>query len=249
MPYKYAADGSISFSEVNGVKLPLFVHADGKEAPFDADSALGTITARNAEARSHREAKEAAEGRLRTFDGITDPAAALKALTTVKNLDEKQLIAAGDRDRAVSEAIKATEALYAPFKTRAEALEMELIVEKIGGAFSRSKFIAEKIAAPTDMVQATFGPRFKLVEGKVVATTSDGNQVFSRTKPGEPAEFEEALEILVDQYPHRAAILKGTGASGGGAQGGGGNGNSRNSDLAGLPPVARLTEARRRGIT
>ena len=37
-----------------------------------------------------------------------------------------------------------------------------------------------------------------------------------------PADFDEALELLVDAYPHKASILKGSGASGGGAGGGGG---------------------------
>ncbi len=43
----------------------------------------------------------------------------------------------------------------------------------------------------------------------------------SPANPGEPASFDEALAIIVQAYPHRDTILKGTGASGSGAQGGG----------------------------
>lgn len=253
MPFKYNADGSIALAEHNGAKLPIYVHADGKEAPFDADGALSTISARNAEAKQHREAKEAAEARLKSFEGITDPAAALKALTTVKNLDEKQLIAAGERDKAVQEAIKATEQTYAPWKTKAEQLEQQLVGEKIGGAFARSKFIAEKVAVPADMVQAAFGSRFKLEEGKVVAYGADGNKVYSRSNPGNPADFEEALELLVDQYPHKASILKGSGASGSGAggsggQGGGGKQTITRAQFQALSPAEQAAKARDKNV-
>ena len=38
------------------------------------------------------------------------------------------------------------------------------------------------------------------------------------------AEFDEALELLVDQHPDKATILKGDGQSGGGAEGDKGGG-------------------------
>jgi hypothetical protein len=66
-------------------------------------------------------------------------------------------------------------------------------------------------------VQARFGQNFKIENGKIVATDLTGNKIFSRARPGEHADFEEALEILVDQYPHKDQILKGTGSSGSGA--------------------------------
>lgn len=255
MPFKYDANGAIVTADHNGQKLPVFVHPDGKEAPFDADGALSTISARNAEAKSHRERAEAAEGKLAAFKDITDPAAAARALATVKNLDEKQLIAAGERDKAVQEAIRATEEKFSPFKAKAETLEQQLIGERIGGAFARSKFIAEKVAIPADMVQAAFGQRFKLEDGKVVAYGADGNKVYSRTNPGNPADFEEALELLVEQYPNRAQILKGSGASGSGAQGGGGAGGGggkktmTRAQFDALDPAAKAAAVKTTTIT
>lgn len=224
MPFKYDADGAIVLQDVNGQKLPVFVGADGKEAPFDGDGTVSTISRLNGEAKSHRERAEKAEGTLKGFEGITDPAAALKALTTVKNLNDKQLVDAGEVQRVKDETIKSVRAEFEPFVTKAKDLEQQLYGEKIGGAFARSKFIAEKIAVPVDMVQATFGNRFKIEGGKTIATDSNGQQIFSRTRHGEPADFEEALEIMVDQYPYKANILKGSGASGGGASGGGAQG-------------------------
>jgi hypothetical protein len=66
------------------------------------------------------------------------------------------------------------------------------------------------------------------------------------------AKFDEALEILIDQYPYRDSILKSTGASGGGAQGGsgGGSGGKTMSRAAfdALPP-AKQAEVARSGTT
>jgi hypothetical protein len=108
-----------------------------------------------------------------------------------------------------------------------DTLKGELYAEKIGGSFARSKFIADKVAIPADMVQAAFGRHFGIEGGKIVAKDANGNQLFSRTRHGEPADFDEALELLVDAYPHTASILKGSGASGGGAGGGGGGGGGK----------------------
>lgn len=222
MPFKLDADGNIVTQEVNGQKLPVFVHGDGKESPFDGDSTIATISRLNGEAKSHRERAEKAEGSLKAYEGITDPGAALKALNTVKNLDDKKLVDAGEVERVKAEAIKSVQAQFEPIVKERDTLQTQLYEEKIGGAFARSKFISEKVAIPPDMVQAAFGPRFKVENGKTVAVDANGQPIFSRTRHGEPADFDEALEIMIDQYPHKASILKGSGASGGGASGGNG---------------------------
>lgn len=221
MPFKLTPEGQIAVQEVNGVKLPIHVGADGKESPFDGDATIATISRLNGEAKGHRERAEKAENSLKTFEGITDPAAAIKALSTVKNLDDKKLVDAGEVEKVKDEAIKSVRAEFEPVVAKAKDLESQLYNERIGGAFARSKFVTEKLAIPADMVQAAFGARFNIENGKVVATDSNGNAVFSRTKHGELADFDEALEILVDSYPGKASILKGSGASGGGANNGG----------------------------
>jgi hypothetical protein len=75
------------------------------------------------------------------------------------------------------------------------------------------------------MVQARFGNAFKLEGDAIVAYDTTGNKIFSRLKPGDIAGFDEALDILIDAYPYRDHILKGSGASGGGAAGGAGVGD------------------------
>lgn len=250
MPFKIdPTTGAIVTQDVNGQKLPVFVHADGKEVPFDGDSTISTISRLNGEAKSHRERAETAETALKTFEGIADPAAARKALETVKNLDDKKLVDAGEVEKVKAEAIKAIEEKYAPTVKKVTALEQQLYGEKIGGAFARSKVIAEKFAIPADLVQARFGSAFKIEGDKVVAYDASGNRIFSRARPGEVADFEEALETLVDQYPYRDQILKGSGASGSGAggngnQGAGGKKTLTRDQFSKLDPTAQSAAAR-----
>ncbi|PLC07590.1 hypothetical protein CY658_05035 [Variovorax sp. RO1] len=244
MPFKIdPATGAIIVQDVNGQKLPVFVHADGKETPFDGDSTIATISRLNGEAKSHRERAEAAEGKLKPFEGIEDPAAARKALETVKNLDDKKLVDAGQVETIKNEAIKAVRAEFEPVVAERDKLKGDLYGEKIGGAFARSKTIAEKFAIPADLVQARFGSAFKVEEGKTVAYDGQGNKIYSKSRPGELADFDEALETLVDQYPYKDSILKGSGASGGGASGGnpgaGGKKTLTRAQLEAIPSAER----------
>ena len=204
---------------------PVYIHDDGKEIAFDAPASMQKIHQLNAEAKEHREKAKSFENIAKAFEGI-DPVEAAKAVDIVKNLDAKKLIDAGEVERIKSEMIKTLDAKYKPFVDKASELEAELFSEKVGGSFSRSKLIAEKLAIPVDLVQAKFGSAFKVENGQVVGY--DGkNPIPSRTRPGEIADFDESLEFLIDKYPHRDSILKGSGAVGTGAVGntGGGGGN------------------------
>ena len=107
--------------------------------------------------------------------------------------------------------------------TERDAVQQQLHSELIGGGFARSKFIQDNIAVPVDMIQATFGKNFQIENGKVVAVGADGQKIYSRTRPGEIADFDEALETLVGGYQYKDSILKGSQSQGGGFQGGGGN--------------------------
>lgn len=224
---------------------PLYKADDGKDVPFDAPHTVATISRLNGEAQGHRTRAEAAEASLKKFEGITDADAAKKALETVKNLDDKKLIDAGQVETIKAEAIKAVEEKYKPIVEERDRLQGDLYGEKIGGAFSRSPLIVgekAKFAIPADLVQARFGQHFKIEDGKTVATDSAGNKIYSKARPGEYADFDEALEIIVDAYPHKDSILKSSGNSGSGAQNNGGGGNG--ADLSKLSPVERINAAR-----
>lgn len=239
--------------EVNGTTYaaiengnPVFIHADGKELAFDAAGTIVTISRLNAEAKSHREGKEQALEKLKAFDGIEDANAAREALKTVKNFDAKKFVDAGEVEKIKSEAIKAVEEKFAPVVRERDRLNQQLVSEILGGGFARSKFIADKVAVPAEMVQATFGHQFKVENGKVIGHDAAGNPLYSRSKPGDLAGIDEALEMIIDGVPFRDRILKSAGASGGGAQGAG-NGAGAGAKVMSrtqfdtLDPVARVT--------
>ena len=230
MPFKYDTAGLIVTADHKGVKLPVFIDAKGEEAPFDADSTVTTIARINNESKQYREAKEAAEGTLKKIDPkiIADPAAAVKALDIAANLDAGQLIKVGEVERVKNEIKLAFEAQLTDLTKQNTGLKDELYSEKIGGAFTRSKLIVDgpdrKFSVPVDMVQARFGHHFGIEDGKMYAVDASGNKLYSRTTPGNLADFDEALMMLVDAYPYKEQILKGSSGSGGGA----GNGNGNN---------------------
>jgi len=208
------------YAEIQDGK-PVYVEDDGAEVAFDAPGTRNTITRLNTEAKDNRLRAKAAEDAMKAFEGIDDPAAAKKALETIANLDQKKLVDAGQVEQANAERDKAWQAKLDDITGKAQTFEQQLYAEKIGGSFARSKYIADKLAVPADMVQAAFGQSLKIEDGKVVAYDAQGQKIFSRSRPGELADFDEAIETLVSQYPHRDHILKGSGATGSGALNGG----------------------------
>jgi len=96
-----------------------------------------------------------------------------------------------------------------------------------------SFFVGEKkkTTLPPDIGEAYFGKNFKVEEidgeSKLRAYYSNGEPIISRLNPGEPAEFEEAMGLIIDAYPGKDGILA---APGGGSGGGGGHGQEGESD-------------------
>ena len=195
---------------------PVYVADDGKEITYDPPSMHSTIGRLNREAQGHREAKETLEQQLKAFEGI-DPDQARKAIDVFQNLNDQKLVDAGKIEEIKAAAIKSVEDKYKPYVDELNKLQNELYAERIGGNFARSKFISEKLVIPADMVQATFGKHFELKDGKVIAKDASGNTIYSDANPGNPADFDEALEKLVGSYTHRDRILKGSGHRGSGA--------------------------------
>lgn len=217
--WKLDADGKVEMKDGN----PVYIDASGNEMVVEG----GTISRLNGEAKQHREAKEAALSQLDKFkvDGkLIDVEAARKALETVANIDAKKLIDAGKVDEVKQQ-------ITAQFQTQLDEREKAIngLSGKVNGmtldkAFSSSKFITENVAVPSDMFRKAFGDNFKVEDGKVIPYGSDGNPIYSKTRHGEIADFDEGIEHIVSTYPNRDAILKAKGGSGSGA---GGNGGQR----------------------
>lgn len=226
---------------------PVYIADDGKEIAFDAAAAIAKITQLNGEAKGHRERAEQAEAALKAFEGV-DPAEARKAVEIVKNLDAKKLVDAGEIERVKAEIAKSYTSQLEEATKKIQTLEDALYGEKIGGSFARSKFIAEKLAIPADLVQARFGSAFKVEDGQIVAYDHTGSKIYSRSRPGEVADFDEALEFLIDNYPQKNYILKSSGGSGGGTPGsrGGGTGEKvmQRSEFEKLDPATQAAKVK-----
>ncbi len=228
MPFKYDAQGQIVTADHNGTKLPVFIHPDGKEAPFDAESTLTAIAARAQQSQRVEGENKDMKALVAKFDGL-DPVKAREAIDKMSTVDLSKMVHAGEVDKVKAEVAKAVEAQYAPFKTKAEQLQQQLEAHLIGAAFSGSQFVATKIAAAdaasaAQIARGLFGQNLKVEDGKVVAYDGNGNKIYSKTRPGELADPNEAIEALITGSPLATSILKGSGASGGGAGGGGGGG-------------------------
>lgn len=83
----------------------------------------------------------------------------------------------------------------------------QLHSEKIGNAFARSKFIRDKTTIPPDMLSSLFGPRFSVEDDGRLVAKIDGVTILSRSRFGEPADFDEAIEVLISQHPEKGKIL------------------------------------------
>lgn len=230
---------------------PVYIE-NGKEIAFDAVGTRQTISRLNGEAQGHREAKENAEKALKAFEGL-DAAAARDAIDKLSKIDAKKLVEAGDMDAAIQAAIKPYVDELNTAKSTVEKLTGSLAKETIGNKFSTSKYAAENLTpAGVDLVRTIYADRLKVEDGKVIGLDQNGNKLFSRANPGNPADFDEIIEAFVDAYPHKDHILKGSIKPGGGAApgwpGAGGKRQITRSELAKLSPAEAMQAAREADI-
>ena len=242
---------------------PVYVLDDGREVAHDAGETVAMIKRLNGEAMNHRQRAEAAEAKLKPFEGIEDAGAAKKALETIRNIKDGELVQAGKVEEVKAAALRASEEKYAASAKASAQREQELtaLLEKrtgelnahmIGGSFANTKLLTDdkhplRLAIPPALAESYFGKNFKVEDGKIVPYDNNGNKIYSPNRPGDFADFDEGLEVLVRSCPFKDQIVKGSGASGGGASGskstGGKNVMTREQFLK-MPPAAQAAAAR-----
>jgi hypothetical protein len=204
---------------LDGSGNPIYIDASGREMSVVHD----TITRLGNEARDHRTRAEAAEGKLKTFEGIDDPAKAKAALDTVSRLDQKQLIDAGKVDEVKQQITQQYETRLSEVQKSLDTANDRYNRTLLDGAFKSSEFIKDNLAVPADLIQAAFRDRFKVDGDNIVPLDNNGNPLQSPKRIGETAGFEEALSLWIEQRPDRDVLLKAPEARGSGNNGGGGN--------------------------
>jgi hypothetical protein len=202
---------------------PVYVYDDGKEVAVDAEQLFIKISQVNGEAKEHRLRAKAAEEKLAKLGDldVDSVSQTLKELDTLGGLDAIKSGKKVDLDNVKAEITKAYEAKLAEKDKLIQDKDGHIYKLEVSNRFKSSKFINDRMILPPDIAEAMFGQNFKIEDGAVVATLN-GNKLFSREKPGELADFEEAVQMLVEAYPMKDKILKGAGQSGSGATGGDG---------------------------
>jgi len=232
MPWKVDEKGNMVMQDGN----PVWVYEDGKEAGFNAENALKNIGALKEEAKSHRlKYKEAADQLKAIADaGVEDIGefitTAKKALETVKNLKDGDLVKAGEvetlKTKITTESeskLKKTIETYdkklaekdAEIAKRDKALNKVLIEKE----FIASEFINKKTTLPPEIAYEYFGKRFVVedINGEMVpfALDAKGEKLLSIKNAGDYAKPDEAIELIIMEWPQKDKILI-RDASGGG---------------------------------
>jgi hypothetical protein len=236
----------------------VYVHDDGREIVFDGAQAFAKIGQLTGENTDYKKRFTDAEAKNKAFEGLDDPDAARAALETVRNLGAGDLKTAAQVKEIQDAAAKTAQDQVAANAKASAARELELTAQlekrtgelnshMIGGGFASSKLLTDdkhpsRLAIPAEMARAYFGANFKIEDGKMVPYDSNGSKIFSPTRPGEIADFDEGLEAMVRSCSFKDQIIKSSGASGGGATGG--KAGAGGADLSKLSPTERLTAAR-----
>ena len=238
MKLKFDDDGHVVVED----GMPVYIHEDESEAPFDAAAASKKINNLTEEKDRHYGAFQDASKKLKAFDGIKDPKEALKAIETVKNLDAKKLVDAGEVDSLKRQLLENAETeknqLIKNFNEESEKLNEQISAKDnsifklmITNEFAKSELFAgpkPKTVLTPDIAAEYFGKNFKIeeVNGELQAVGYlAGEKILSKTRHGELATFHEAIEVIVDKYPMKNRIMAA------GNPGGGGSGNTgKNKD-------------------
>lgn len=245
---------------------PVYIHDDGKEIPFDAQKATDKITELNENEKKKRFDVKSIQEKLDAYktgeDQYLDAAEAKKAIETVKNLEDGKLIDAGKVDKLKSEIqqayVEKDKEKDKQFKAKEEALNQALKEKEntiynlmVVTKFANSPTVIDKTNLPPDIAADYFGKHFRVEgegKGAKVIGYIDGEKILSRERPGEVADFEEALSTVIEHYPMKDRILR-TSGGGSASQGNTGGGRTSAEDkeaLMNLPPVERMRAIRAR---
>ena len=248
MAWKYSEDGSTVVLQDGN---PVWIGDDGAEVGFDAKANIVAAATAKREAGESRAKLKDAETKLSAFASIDDPAAALKALAFVQSMDGKKVMDDEGYKKAIEAGLKPLQDEVAALKAANGEYESTVYRMQVSDKFNTSKFLKEKsiFGETPDIAQSYFGKNFKVENGNTVAYDNTGSQIYSTSKPGEPATFDEALSFLINAHPQKDHLLRATGGNGSGSQQSSTSANALNAQLAGMSPTERITAARAAGLT
>lgn len=185
---------------------------DDKEITFDVVDGYSSLSKANHEAASRRKEIKALEKKMKAFEGIEDPEAAIEALSKVQSMD-KDVEAQIAANKAHYE--KTTKKLTEERDQRIAELSGQVFQLKVGDKFHTSEAVKKTIYQPHDAAQI-FGKNFEIEDGQVVGKL-DGQVILSKENPGKAAGFDEAFSAMIDARPDKDNLLRPTGQQGSGS--------------------------------
>ena len=230
--WKTDADGNLEIRDGN----PVYVDSQGQEKTMGADA----ITQLNSQAASFRHRAQEAETSLAEFKDL-DPAKARDAIAKLAQIDQKTLVDAGKIDEVRAEITKQYETQMGETQTALSTALGKIDQMTLDNAFNSSDFVAKNIAIPADIFRDSFAKYFEVKDGKLSAKDASGNPIYSNEKFGDPASFDEAVKIIVDQHPQKDQLLlaESRGGSGNDGRGSGNGGNAsvlKRADFEAMKP-------------
>jgi hypothetical protein len=228
---------------------PVFEHSDGRKAAVNVGELFSKYNALSGDLDGLRNRAVKAEEALKGLGAA--PEEISQALETFKNLKANKLVEAGKVDEAIAtrlaEATSAWTAKEADYKSKVEAAEKRIYNLLVSQRFASSKALDDTFLTP-DLAEAYWGKQFKVDGERVIGHYPNGQPIYSAAKPGEPADFDEALGILKASHPNKDKWTKSSNASGSGAPGSNGNGSGAKvmprSQFSALPPGEQVQRMR-----
>ncbi|MBF0102272.1 MAG: hypothetical protein HQK77_15330 [Desulfobacterales bacterium] len=239
MALKYKMNEEGNAVHVNDKGFPIIIDEskNGEEIGIDAIHLFTKMPQIRNEAKEYRESRDKANTYLEklTAKGI-DPEkledwleSAMKALELTKNIEDKKLIEAGEVESIKQQAtenlnskIKELETSYKDSisKLNEKISKKDNVIFKllISDKFSSSQFVKEKLNRTPKEAGRYFATNFKVeYDGDtpvVVGYFEDGRKIYSKERAGELADFDEALELLLERDDNKNSMLRGSAASG-----------------------------------
>jgi hypothetical protein len=217
----------IEVPEVDESGNPIWIREDDKkEIGIDADHFFNKIPTLLDE---KRQVKKEFTDFKNMYKDIDDPEEARKAIQMLRDgkLGENKINEV--REQLKEEYNKSVTKIATEKDSIISNLNKEIYNLVVSNAFRSSPILngSKKMTTiPVELAEIKWGKNFKseTVNGRptVVGYLDDAHTqpIYSDSKPGEYAPFDEAFLKLLDKSPLKNEILKGSGASGGGNQSG-----------------------------
>lgn len=113
-----------------------------------------------------------------------------------------------------SAVVKDGKPVYVHSNGREEAFDAPAAWKLALGAHFEVSPVMAGLKLPTDVAASFFGDSFRIEGGKLVAVDKLGIQIYSPTRHGEAADFNEAFAHLVDRYESKGMIQREGGTPG-----------------------------------